>query len=90
VPARYGVRFALHASTVAHVLTFGLFLWYGSLVGFGWPWWVGLALTAGAFAYEHSIVRPDDLSRVNRAFFTANGFVGAALFAFAVFDLAIR
>jgi 4-hydroxybenzoate polyprenyltransferase len=90
VPARYGVPFALRASTIAHLVTFALFVWYGQLVGFGALWWVGLALTAIAFAYEHAIVRPDDLSRVNRAFFTANGFVGIALFAFALLDLIVR
>jgi len=90
VPARYGVRFALVASTVAHVVTFGLFVWFGALVGLGWLWWVGLVLTAVAFAYEHAIVTPNDLSRVNRAFFTANGFVGIALFVFALLDLVIR
>ncbi len=89
-PARYGVRFALIASSVAHVVTFALFVWFGVLVGFGWPWWVGLALTAAAFIYEHAIVKTDDLSRVNRAFFTANGFVGIALFAFALLDLLVR
>ncbi|OLE28667.1 MAG: 4-hydroxybenzoate polyprenyltransferase [Actinobacteria bacterium 13_1_20CM_3_71_11] len=87
VPARYGVRFALVASAVAHVVTFGLFVWYGVLVGLGAWWWAGLLVTAVAFGYEHAIVRPGDLSRVNRAFFTANGFVGIALFAFALADL---
>jgi 4-hydroxybenzoate polyprenyltransferase len=90
VPARYGVPFALRASTVAHVVTFGLFVWFGALVGLGWPWWTGLALTAVAFAYQHVVVTPTDLSRVNRAFFTANGFVGIALFAFALLDLVVR
>jgi 4-hydroxybenzoate polyprenyltransferase len=90
VPARYGVPFALRASTVAHVITFALFVWYGVLVGLGLPWWIGLALTAVAFGYEHSIVKADDLSRVNRAFFTANGFVGIALFVFALIDLVVR
>ncbi|MGI5211461.1 menaquinone biosynthesis prenyltransferase MqnP [Plantactinospora sp. CA-290183] len=90
VPARYGLRFALHASTVAHVVTFLLFIWYGELVGLGWPWWVGLALTAVAFGYQHVVVTPADLSRVNRAFFTANGFVGIALFVFALLDLVFR
>jgi 4-hydroxybenzoate polyprenyltransferase len=90
VPARCGVRFALVASVVAHVATFALFVWYGALVGFGWPWWVGLALTAVAFGYEHAIVTPADLARVNRAFFTANGFVGIALFVFALLDLVLR
>ena len=89
-PARYGVRFALIASSVAHVVKFALFVWFGVLVGFGWLWWVGLALTAAAFIYEHAIVKTDDLSRVNRAFFTANGFVGIALFAFALLDLLVR
>lgn len=90
VPARYGRRFALHASTVAHVVTFALFIWFGALVGFGWLWWIGLALTALAFGYQHVVVSPTDLSKVNRAFFTANGFVGIALFVFALLDLVIR
>ena len=90
VPARYGVPFALRLSALVHAVTFGLFVWFGMLVGLGWLWWVGLALAAVAFAYEHAIVRPSDLSRVNRAFFTANGFVGIALFVFAVADLVVR
>jgi 4-hydroxybenzoate polyprenyltransferase len=90
VPARYGLRFALNASTVTHVVTFALFLWFGALVGFGWLWWIGLALTAVAFGYQHMVVTPTDLSRVSRAFFTANGFVGIALFVFALLDLAFR
>ncbi len=89
-PARFGVRAALHASTGTHVLTFLLFAAFGVLVGLGWPWWIGLALTAAAFGYQHVVVTPSDLSRVNRAFFTANGFVGIALFVFAVLDLVLR
>ena len=88
-PARFGVRNALRISTVTHVLTFALFVWFGQLVGLGWLWWVGLALTAAAFAYQHIVVTEHDLSKVNRAFFTANGFVGIALFLFALLDLII-
>lgn len=90
VPARYGVRFALRLSIAVHVVTFVLFAWFGALVGLGWLWWVGLALAGAAFIYEHAIVTPTDLSRVNRAFFTANGFVGIALFVFALADLVVR
>jgi 4-hydroxybenzoate polyprenyltransferase len=90
VPARYGVRFALVASTAAHVVTFALFGWFGVWIGFGWFWWIGLAVTAVAFGYQHVVVTPTDLSRINRAFFTANGFVGIALFVFAVLDLVFR
>ncbi|WP_326563059.1 menaquinone biosynthesis prenyltransferase MqnP [Micromonospora sp. NBC_01796] len=90
VPARYGKRFALHLSTATHVVTFALFGWYGALIGFGWLFWIGLLLTAVAFVYQHVVVSPTDLSKVNRAFFTANGFVGIALFFFALLDLVIR
>ncbi|MFB9659339.1 menaquinone biosynthesis prenyltransferase MqnP [Glycomyces mayteni] len=89
-PARWGVRAALHASSVAHVVTVGLFAWFGLLTGFGLLYWIGLALVSAALVYEHSIVRPGDLSKVNRAFFTANGFVAVALFAFALADLLLR
>ena len=89
VPSRYGVPFALHLSTAVHVVTFGLFVWFGFLVHLGRLYWIGLAVAAVAFTYEHAIVRPGDLSRVNRAFFTANGFVGIALFVFALADMVI-
>jgi 4-hydroxybenzoate polyprenyltransferase len=86
-PARFGVKTALHISTVTHVVTFALFVWFGQLVGLGWLWWIGLAVTAASFIYQHIIVTPRDLSKVNRAFFTANGFVGIALFVFTLLDL---
>jgi 4-hydroxybenzoate polyprenyltransferase len=89
VPARYGVKNALIMSSVAHVVTFALFVWFGILTGYAWPWWIGLALTAASFAYQHTIVTPTDLSKVNRAFFTANGFVGIALFAFGLTALTL-
>ncbi len=89
-PARWGVHAALVTSSVVHVVTFGLFAWFGLKQDFtGW-WYAGLAVTAAAFVYEHSIVRTNDLSRVNRSFFTTNGFVGIALFGFALVDLISR
>jgi 4-hydroxybenzoate polyprenyltransferase len=83
VPARYGIRAALIISTITHLVTFVLFVAFGLWAGYGWAWWIGLALTAVAFVYQHRIVTPTDLSKVNRAFFTSNGFVGIALFLFA-------
>ncbi|MCU1676402.1 MAG: 4-hydroxybenzoate polyprenyltransferase [Frankiales bacterium] len=90
VPARFGVRASLHISSWTHVVTMGLFAWFGTLEHFGIFWWIGLGITAVAFVYEHSIVKSDDQSRINRAFFTANGFIGIALFLFAVADLVHR
>ncbi|MDX6255605.1 MAG: 4-hydroxybenzoate polyprenyltransferase [Frankiales bacterium] len=89
-PARWGVHAALVASTIVHVGTFALFVAFGVREHFtGW-WYAGLAVTAAAFVYEHAIVKTADLSRVNRSFFVTNGFVGIALFAFALVDLVSR
>ncbi|TNM28529.1 4-hydroxybenzoate octaprenyltransferase [Streptomyces sedi] len=90
VPARFGVAGALLGARLSHAVTLVLFAWYALATDGGPLLWTGLAVVAGAFAYEHAIVRPDDLSRLNRAFFTVNGFVGIALFGFALADLAVR
>jgi 4-hydroxybenzoate polyprenyltransferase len=89
VPVRFGVPASLRASAVVHVGTFALYVTFGAITGYRWLWYVGLTLAAAALTYEHVIVRPDDLSRVNRAFFTANGVIGLALFGFAVADLVL-
>ncbi|MDQ1742724.1 MAG: 4-hydroxybenzoate polyprenyltransferase [Pseudonocardiales bacterium] len=89
-PARFGIAAALRWSSITHLVTVACFGWFGLAAGLGWVWWLGLAVTAAVLAYEHRIVRADDLSRVNRAFFTANGFVGIQLFAFALADLIVQ
>jgi 4-hydroxybenzoate polyprenyltransferase len=89
-PARFGVGPALRASSVVHVVTVAAFAWFGAAAGLGWLWWVGVVLVALVLCYEHVIVRPGDLSRVNRAFFTANGVIGIGLFAFALADLVVH
>ncbi|CAM3378497.1 menaquinone biosynthesis prenyltransferase MqnP [Stackebrandtia soli] len=89
-PARFGIAASLHTSTVAHVVTMGLFVWFGLLTGYGVLYWIGLVATAAVFAYEHAIVKPTDLSKLNRAFFTANGVIGIVLFCFACADLLLR
>ncbi|MCP9945065.1 4-hydroxybenzoate octaprenyltransferase [Streptomyces somaliensis] len=90
VPARFGVPAALYGARGCHAVTMALLVWYALLTGAGAWFWAGLAVVGGAFLYEHSIVRPGDLSRLNRAFFTVNGFIGIALFGCALADLAVR
>ncbi|WP_432095214.1 menaquinone biosynthesis prenyltransferase MqnP [Streptomyces sp. bgisy100] len=90
VPARFGVAGALYGARVCHVLTVLLLAWYGLATGAGVFFWAGLLIVVTAFLYEHSIVRPGDLSRLNRAFFTVNGFIGIALFVCSLLDLLVR
>ncbi|HSX97580.1 MAG TPA: menaquinone biosynthesis prenyltransferase MqnP [Streptomyces sp.] len=90
VPARFGVPAAIWSARVCHAVTTALFVWYAVLTGAGAFLWLGLAIVAGAFVYEHTIVRPHDLSRLNRAFFSVNGFIGIALFVCALLDLLVR
>lgn len=90
VPARFGIAGALYGARACHAVTAVLLAWYGVATGAGALWWAGLAVVAVAFVYEHSIVKPGDLSRLNRAFFTVNGVIGISLFAFALLDLLTR
>lgn len=90
VPARFGVAAALWGARAAHVVTTGLLVWYALATHAGALFWFGLLIVVAAFLYEHTIVKPNDLSRLNRAFFTVNGFIGIALFVCAVLDLAVR
>ncbi|MFJ2744463.1 menaquinone biosynthesis prenyltransferase MqnP [Streptomyces sp. NPDC087440] len=90
VPARFGIPAALHGARVCHVITTALLVWYGLRTDAGIFFWIGMVIVAVAFVYEHTIVRPHDLSRLNRAFFTVNGFIGIALFACALLDLLLR
>ncbi|MGX1505282.1 UNVERIFIED_CONTAM: 4-hydroxybenzoate polyprenyltransferase [Streptomyces graminofaciens] len=90
VPARFGIPAALHGARASHVVTTGLLVWFALATDAGVLFWVGLVIVAAAFLYEHTIVRPHDLSRLNRAFFTTNGFIGISLFVCALLDLVVR
>ncbi|AJT66186.1 menaquinone biosynthesis prenyltransferase MqnP [Streptomyces chattanoogensis] len=90
VPARFGIPAALHGARASHAVTTALLVWYALATGAGVFFWAGLVIVAVAFLYEHTIVRPHDLSRLNRAFFTVNGFIGIALFVCALLDLLVR
>jgi 4-hydroxybenzoate polyprenyltransferase len=88
VPARLGVPAALRGALVCHVLTL-LFLACLPLVfpAFGMLYWLGLAAVTMLLVYEHLLVRPDDLSRVNTAFFHVNAVISLGLFAVGSLDL---
>jgi len=86
IPARFGVRRALALSAALHAGTLALLALVGWSAGLSWVWWAALSLAGCLLMWEHRIVRPDDLSRVNTAFFTLNGWLGILLFAGLVLD----
>ncbi|MBX3112402.1 MAG: putative 4-hydroxybenzoate polyprenyltransferase [Fimbriimonadaceae bacterium] len=86
LPQTLGRRRALAVSRTCHVLAVGLLAWAASLAGASWPLWAGVAFAAALLGYEQSLVKPTDLSRVNMAFFTLNGFVSMGFFGFVLLD----
>ena len=59
---------------------------FGAGAGLGWPYYAGVAVGAAIIAYEHQLVRPGDLSRLDAAFFTSNGVVSIVVFLGAFVD----
>lgn len=80
IPARFGIGNALLISRALHVVTVISLASLSQLLHMGVAYWVGLALVTGMLVYEHSIVKKDDLSRINAAFFTVNGVVSILVF----------
>lgn len=90
VPARFGIPAAIYGARGCHSVTMALLVWYALATGAGFFFWLGLFIVLAAFLYEHTLVKPHDLSRLNRAFFQVNGFIGIALFLCALIDLLVR
>jgi 4-hydroxybenzoate polyprenyltransferase len=75
VPARFGVAPALGLARLNHALTALALAWLGVMMGLGIFYWVGLVAVVALLVYEHSLVRPGDLTRLNVAFFNVNGYI---------------
>jgi 4-hydroxybenzoate polyprenyltransferase len=80
VPARFGIPAALATARGCHVLTIAAFALLGWMMGLGWLYGLGVAVVAGLLVYEHSLVSPGDLSRLDVAFFNVNGYIAVILF----------
>ena len=81
VPARFGVAAALATARVSHALTAGALALLGWLTGLGWPYWVGWAAVVALLVWEHALVSPRDLSRLDMAFFNVNGYIALLVLA---------
>jgi 4-hydroxybenzoate polyprenyltransferase len=80
IPRRFGAAKALWISRGMHAAVAGLLAWLAWSFALAWPAWAGVAAVAALLVYEQSLVAPDDLSRLNAAFFTTNGFISILFF----------
>lgn len=90
IPARFGIAAALRLSALAHLLMMALLVALGAAMHLGLPYAIALLLTAAILLYEHRLVRPDDLSRVDVAFFNLNSYISLTLFLGVVAALWLR
>ena len=81
IPARFGVPRALLLARAAHAIAISSLLSLALVEPLHWSYFAGLGLIAALFLYEHSLVRADDLSKIDAAFFTVNGWIGVLFLA---------
>lgn len=90
IPAWLGKAKALRVSEFLHLLSASVVVYAGIYGHFGWLYWTGTTVFIGMLIYQHSIVKPADLKRVNLAFMTANGIASVVFAIFVIADLFIN
>jgi 4-hydroxybenzoate polyprenyltransferase len=89
VAVRFGVGGAFWGARLLHLLTVALLAAAGIGLDLGWAYWLGVGAVALLLAYEHSLVRPNDLRRLDAAFFTVNGVISVAFFLFVLAEVTV-
>ncbi len=90
LPQAVGIPTAFWAARAMHLLMLGLLVWFGELFHFQRIGWAGIAAVGLLLAYEHSLVSPCDLRRLNAAFFTMNGVIATVFMGFVAADLWLK
>lgn len=75
VPKQFGIARALLVARGMHLLMLGLLVWLAWSFRLPWPAWTGIGVVAALLAYEHHLVKPNDLTKVDAAFFTVNVYI---------------
>ena len=89
IPARLGSARAILVAKIFHGLMIALLAVIPLGVPLGWIYYLGLAVVSGLIAYEHQLVKPEDLSRLDAAFFNMNGYISVTIFVFTLADALI-
>ena len=89
IPSKFGVKRSLALTKLLHTASIAIFTWIGIRLGLGLLYFIGIAVTAILLIYENSLIKPNDLSRLNLAFFTMNGVVSVVMFCFVAFEVTL-
>ena len=90
IPVRFGVPAALALSAMLHAASVAALLIAGHSAGLGWIYLLGMAVVIAMLIWEHAILRPSDLSRLNVAFFNLNGYVSVVYLAATLADVLVK
>jgi 4-hydroxybenzoate polyprenyltransferase len=90
IPQSFGIPAAFRIARIMHLAMLGLLIWFGYLFQFGIAGWLGVASAGLLLAYEHAIISPGDMRRLNAAFFTMNGVIAMVFLAFVAADVWLR
>jgi 4-hydroxybenzoate polyprenyltransferase len=90
IPKRFGIKTSLVLSRMFHAITFGLLIMTGLIFSLNYFYWLGLLIVIVLLVYEHSLVHPNDLSKLNMAFFNMNGYISITIFIFTFMAVTIR
>jgi 4-hydroxybenzoate polyprenyltransferase len=86
IPERFGIRRSLWISRVSHAVTMAALLWLSILLSLGWFYLAGVFLALCLIIYEHTLVKENDLSQLDLAFFNMNGYISVTVFLFTLMD----
>jgi len=84
IPARFGTARALQISEMAHGASVGLVAAVGGILHLAWPFWIAVGVAAWLLIWEHRLVKPDDFSQLDIAFFNMNGYIAVSVFVFSL------
>ncbi|HTP04685.1 MAG TPA: UbiA-like polyprenyltransferase [Nitrospirota bacterium] len=87
IPQRFGISRSLWISRASHVTTIAALFWLASLLSLGWFYIAGILIALFLIIYEHSLVKEDDLSKLDLAFFNMNGYISITIFVFTLLDV---
>ena len=86
IPERFGIRRSLWISRASHAVTMAALLWLSIILSLGWLYLAGVFIALCLIVYEHTLVKDNDLSKLDIAFFNMNGYISVTVFLFTLMD----